>query len=99
MTDTVVVTRHASLVAYLREIGMIGVHARIIAHATEADVLDQRVIGVLPMHLAALAASVTEVPLALTAEDRQAMTAGDLTIERVREIAGIPVTYQVRVLS
>ena len=40
---------------------------------------------------AALAESVTEVPLALTPADRGA----DLPVERVREIAGDPVTYEI----
>lgn len=81
----IVVTRHRPLVEYLLEIGLITPTDRVIEHATEDDVRGQDVIGVLPMRLAALASSVTEVPLELTLEDREAMTRGDLPIERIRE--------------
>ena len=89
--ETIVVTRHSGLVAYLVEQGLIDEDTPVIEHATEEDVAGRHVIGVLPMHLAALAESVTEVPLALTPADRGA----DLPVERVREIAGDPVTYEI----
>lgn len=92
MENAVVVTRHAGLVEYLREQGIVAGDVRVIAHATPEDVRGREVIGVLPLHLAALATSVLEVPLALTAADR---AAGDLPVERVRQIAGAPVRYRV----
>lgn len=95
----IVITRHAPLVNYLCEIGLTDRSARVIAHATADDVRDADVIGVLPMHLAALAHTVTEIPLALTPEDRAAMQSGDLAIERLREIAGAPVTYRVTIID
>ncbi|MCR4333015.1 MAG: hypothetical protein NUV34_10020 [Sulfuricaulis sp.] len=91
-----VITRHQPLITLLIERGIITADARVIAHATADDVRDTDVVGVLPLHLAALARSVTEVPLELTLVDRAAMTAGDLPIERLREIAGEAVTYVVR---
>jgi hypothetical protein len=90
-TDTVVVTRHAALVELLVERGIIPVGAPVLAHAGPADVEGKHVIGVLPFKLAALAASVTEVPLALGPEDRGV----ELSLERLREIAGESVTYKV----
>ena len=62
---------------------------RVIPHATPVDVAHKRVIGVLPLHLAALAAEVTEIPLALGPDDR----GKEIGIERLREIAGETQTY------
>lgn len=87
----VVVTRHGSLVEYLIEIGLIEADTPVLAHVSEDDVRGKHVVGVLPLRLAATAASVTEVPLALTPEDR----GQELSIERIREIAGEPVVYEV----
>ena len=87
----IVVTRHPALVALLRERGIISDDVTVIAHATPDQVRGQHVIGVMPLSLAALAASVTEVPLALTPDDR----GRELDITRLRQIAGEPVTYRV----
>lgn len=92
-----VVTRHPALVQHLRETGVIGDGAEVLAHVESPEQIRGRhVIGVLPYHLGALTASVTEVPMALTPAIREEMTRGDLTIERVREVAGAPVRYVVR---
>ena len=64
---------------------------RIIDHASPDDVRGQHVIGVLPLSLAALALSVTEVPLALTPE----MRGKELGLETLRRIAGEAVIYTV----
>ena len=92
--ETIVVTRHAALVELLRERGIIGEGARVIEHASPEDVRGKHVIGVLPLALAALAASVTEIPLRLTPE----MRGKELDLPTLREIAGEPVTYKVEVL-
>lgn len=92
----IVVTRHPALVEYLREQGLITEDITILTHVEDPSILTgQTVIGVLPLHLAALCDKVIEVPLALTAEDR----GKELPIERVREIAGQPRTYVVREVS
>lgn len=93
MQERVVVTRHGSLVTYLVEAGLCSQDTPVLSHATADDVRGKHVIGVLPLRLAALAASVTEVPLDLTPEDR----GKELSLERVKEIAGDPVTYRVTV--
>jgi putative CRISPR-associated protein (TIGR02620 family) len=87
----VIVTRHPALVALLRERGLIPDGVRIIDHATPADVRGQHVIGVLPLSLAALARTVTEIPLAITPE----MRGTELDLETLRRIAGEAVTYTV----
>lgn len=66
----VVVTRHPGLVEVLREQGLIPAGVRVIAHASAEDVRGLDVYGVLPLALAAEAASVTEVTLTLPAELR-----------------------------
>lgn len=87
----VVVTRHAALVEYLAELGVVPQGTPVVSHATPADVQGRHVYGVLPMHLAAEAALVTEVPLALPAELR----GQELSMEQVRQYAGKPVTYRI----
>lgn len=88
---TVVVTRHQALVEYLRELGLADDQTTILSHVTAEDVKGQDVIGVLPLSLASMTNTITEVPLKLTPEDR----GQELSLERVREIAGTPQTYYV----
>lgn len=87
--SSVCVTRHPALVEYLREIGL--ACDQVIAHAAPADVAGRDVIGVLPLHLAALAGSVIEVPLNVPAE----MRGRELTLAEIRQYAERPVRYQV----
>lgn len=84
-----VVTRHPALVELLIEWGMVPSGTCVIEHATAADVRGRDVIGVLPLHLAAEANTVTEIPLALSPHDR----GRELDLTRLRKIAGRPVTY------
>jgi hypothetical protein len=91
----IIVTRHSALVAYLAEIGLVTGNEPVYAQVDGNQVRGQDVIGVLPLHLAALAASVTEVPLNLSLADR----GQELSLEHLREIAGVPVTYKVTVLA
>lgn len=90
--QTVVVTRHPALVEYLREIGVIASECDVISHATAEDVRGKHVIGVLPNHLACEAESLTEVPLALSPEQR----GKELSLEEIRAAAAPAVTYNVR---
>lgn len=91
MENQVVVTRHPALLEYLREQGLCDSAAVVIEHASPDDVRGRHVIGVLPHHLSAEAASVTEVPLNLPPELR----GQELTVEQVRQYAGEPCTYVV----
>ena len=88
----IVVTRHSALVEYLQEQDMIDEGTPVLSHVDDpAQIEGQHVIGVLPLSLAVLASQVTEIPLALTPDDR----GQELDLARVREIAGEPRTYQV----
>lgn len=60
VSPTVIVTRHAGLVAWLAARGIEG---PIVAQATAADVRGRVVVGALPLHLAALAAEVVAVDM------------------------------------
>lgn len=91
----IVVTRIPALVALLIERGTITADTRVVEHATAADVRGRHVVGLLPHHLASRAASITEIPIRVGKHDREAMHRGDLALERLREIAGSPVTYVV----
>jgi hypothetical protein len=87
----IVVTRHQALVEYLCLTGLTTEETPVISHATIEQVAGKHVIGVLPLSLAVHAASITEVPLALTPNDR----GKELSFARVSEIASLPVTYKV----
>lgn len=91
MNNQIIVTRHAALVDLLIERGIVAPNAPVISHATPEQVTGRDVIGVLPLSLAALANSVTEIPLALTPELR----GKELDLETLRSIAGEAVTYKV----
>lgn len=91
-SEVIVITRHAALVEYCVEIGLISPDTPVISHATISDVAGKRVIGVLPLSLARHALTVTEIPLDLTPEDR----GKELSLTRVREIARPPACYEVR---
>ena len=67
---TVVVTRHASLVEFLKEEGIIPGDVPMVSHATADTVRGKHVIGVLPLHLAALADRLTTLDIATPAELR-----------------------------
>lgn len=90
-TPRVVVTRHKALVDYLREIGICDGSETVIVHATPTDIAGKHVIGVLPLHLAACAAMVTEIPMTIPAELRGV----ELNLEQMRAAAGEPATYRV----
>lgn len=87
----VVVTRHPALVAYLTELGVVPAGTEVVAHATAEQVRGRHVFGVLPLHLAAEARRVTEVPLHVPAELRGV----ELTLAQVRRFAGPLTSYVV----
>ena len=87
----VVVTRHPALVEYLTELGVVPAGTEVVTHATAEQVRGRHVFGVLPLHLAAETASVTEVTLHVPAELRGV----ELTLEQVRQFAGPLVEYKV----
>ena len=90
--DCIIVTRHKALAEYMLTEGIAPPGTPIIPHAKPIHVQGAHVYGVLPLRLAALAFAVTEVPLRLEDEDLNR----EIGIERLRQIAGQPVTYHVQ---
>ena len=93
--DMVVVTRHAGLLPVLIEHGIVPADVPVVAHATAADVSGRHVVGVLPLHLAACVAKVTEVTLAIPADLRGI----ELDAAQVRAFMKGISTYKVEKLS
>jgi len=91
MSNTLVVTRHAGLVADLIASAMITADAEVVSHASPEAVTGKDVWGVLPHNLSCLCNSFTEVPLDLPPELR----GKELSEEEVRRYASPPVTYKV----
>lgn len=76
---SLIITRHEALVEFLeKEFGIVG---EVISHATADAVRGNKVIGVLPLHLAAEAAEIVSVDLNLPAE----MRGKELTYDDVRK--------------
>ena len=86
-----IVTRHAGLVEYLVQEGLVQDGVEVISHASPEAISGKHVCGVLPHSLSCLTASFTEVPLFLPADLR----GKELTVEQVREFAQPISTYQV----
>jgi putative CRISPR-associated protein (TIGR02620 family) len=84
----VIVTRHAGLVEFLASLGITG---DVIGHATADTVSGKNVIGVLPLHLAALAASITTVNI----EAPEHLRGTELTYEQVKAHCRGLTTYKV----
>lgn len=91
MTETVVITRHMALVQHLIETGVVPAGVEVIPHAKVEQFRGKRVVGPLPLHLAAEAASIVSVPLDLPPELRGV----ELTVEQVRQFAGLPQEFRV----
>ncbi len=92
---TIVVTRHPALVDYLRERGILQGECAVKAQVSPDDIRGCHVIGVLPLHLAALADRVTTVDLDIPIDLR----GSELSLEQLRAFARAVTTYRVTVLS
>lgn len=83
MKKNLIVTRHKTLVEWLRRHGIEG---EVIEQATPEDVRGKDVFGILPLWLAAEANSVTEVSMPnLPLEARKRVNGGDFTLEEMDE--------------
>jgi putative CRISPR-associated protein (TIGR02620 family) len=82
ISGVVVVTRHPALVEYLIESEVINEETPVITgNANISDIEGRHVIGILPLRLAAYAASITEVSLDIPFDQR----GKELTIDQIRE--------------
>lgn len=90
IANALVVTRHAALVEYLLQEGVIVEgNYTLVDHATPEVVKDKDVIGVLPHSLSCLTTSFTEVAMKIPAE----MRGMELTLEDMNAYAGDISTY------
>ena len=81
MAEKIIITRHQPLVDWL---ALRGITGPTIAQAGEDDVRGKDVYGILPLHLASLAASITEVSMpGMTLEQRKKNAAGDMSTEEM----------------
>lgn len=90
MTKKVIISRHAGAVEWLEQLGITG---DVISHATPEDVQGKDVIGNLPLHLAALAKSVTVIGLPDLDPELRGQ---DLTPEQMDEAGANLTRYVVR---
>ncbi len=92
MTDTIIITRHDALIAYLYQEGICHPDVPVIKHATAEEIRGKRVVGSLPLPLCALAASVVHIPFDIPVELR----GQELTLEQVYEYAKEPREFVVQ---
>lgn len=85
----VLVTRHQALVQYFANMGI--TFDKVITHATAEDVMNNDAYGVLPLHLASLANTVTTVDMDLPAE----MRGKELSLEDIKKYLVDISTYKV----
>lgn len=83
----VMISRYPALEQFARECGYIDEHTRVIERASMADVRGKHVLGVLPLHMAAKAKSISEIPL------RGVKLSEATTVEQLQAAAGEPKTY------
>ena len=86
----VLVTRHEALIEYFSNMGI--TFDKVITHATVEDVTGNDVYGVLPLHLAYLANTVTTVDMDLPAE----MRGKELSLTDIETYFTGMSTYQVK---
>lgn len=87
----IVVTRHAALIELLKEREMIDDSTEIVASCTPDQIRGRHVIGILPLHLAVFAESVTVVQIDAPPELR----GRELDLEQTRKYAGPAQTFRV----
>jgi putative CRISPR-associated protein (TIGR02620 family) len=90
MKDALIVTRHPALIRVLAE--DFDIWGEVITHATPEQVRGRKVVGVLPLHLAAETQSVTEVVLDIPADKRGV----ELSADEVRQYCKGLRTFVVR---
>lgn len=86
----VLVTRHEALIEYFSNMGI--TFDKVITHATVEDVTGNDVYGVLPLHLASIANTVTTVDMDLPAE----MRGKELSLTDIETYFTGVSTYQVK---
>ena len=89
--EKIIVSRHTAMREYLVEQGLVDPDVQVYIHAGPSDVEGRHVYGMLPLHLASLAALVTQVPVITPATERGVT----LSLENIRRYARAPQTYKI----
>lgn len=92
-SELLIVTRHKGLIEWLNRRGY---HGRVISRATPADILNKHVIGKLPIHLAAIAASLTSVNIPSLPENRWGE---ELSADEMEKMGAFMRTYTVKEIT
>jgi putative CRISPR-associated protein (TIGR02620 family) len=88
-----VITRHKGLVEYLDYVGM--TYNEVVSHVSDPEILKgKRVLGVLPVNLASLCGSFTELAL----EIPQELRGKELDLEQIKSFARGFFTYKIEVI-
>lgn len=90
--NTIVVTDHHYLIDYLTELKLIDETAEWIQYPEIGDIYDARVIGELPLYLAAATSSYTEVRVLVP----KYLKNETLSLEQIRLYAMQPRTYSIK---
>lgn len=96
LPPVVVVTRHAGLVEFLRQLGILGEDTPVLAHVSHTDVWGKTALGVLPLHLAAEAEVVVEAQLELRPDQRGRELSAQEVAEAFRGLRAYRVTCLTR---
>ena len=88
----VLVTRHAAIATYLKELGIIDDNTEIVMNATKSIVEGKRVAGVLPYDLAALCSVYREIVVRVPVKLR----GKTLTVEEIKPLVFIGEEYIIR---
>lgn len=88
--EYLIVTRHSGAVAWLNQRGIAGA---VVQHAMLEDVKGKRVVGMLPLHLAAEAETLTTIDMPNLRPDQRGV---DLTPEEMDAAGANLATYVVR---
>lgn len=90
MEPILIITRHTELVEFIKK--ELRLSGEVVPHATEEMVKGREVIGVLPLHLAAVARSITSIDLDVAPNLR----GKELTYDQIKQAYKGCTTYVVR---
>ena len=93
--ETIVVTRHKNLLAYLISVGLVEESTPWFAYANEETIFGKHVIGTLPLRLSKYAAYYTEIPLRVPYEKKGL----ELELEDIRYYVQAPQTYVIKEIT
>jgi putative CRISPR-associated protein (TIGR02620 family) len=91
--ELLIVTRHGGLVDWLKSKGYDG---RVVDRATPADILGKHVIGSLPLHYSAIAASITSIAIPGCPQERRGE---ELSAEELDMYGAFLRTYTVKEIT